>query len=81
MFFLSVIVAMHIGLEDILIIALFPFVILTAAYNTTMIKKVLDTPVLQQLGDSSFIYIGTLPIILSWIYQIRMNPTMIQNFP
>ena len=82
-FFLSVIVAMHIGLEDILIIALFPFVILTAAYNNTWIKKVLDTPALQRLGDWSFsIYMVHVPIMyLFWIYQIRMNPTMYAKFP
>ena len=82
-FSLGVIVAMHVGAEDILIIALFPFVILTAAYNNTMIKRVLDTPVLQRLGDWSFsIYMVHTPLMQCfWIYQIRINPTMIAQFP
>jgi peptidoglycan/LPS O-acetylase OafA/YrhL len=82
-FFLSVIVAMHVGAEDILIIALFPFVILAAAYNKTVIKKVLDTPLLQRLGDWSFsIYMVHVPIMyIFWIYQIRLNPTMYAKFP
>ena len=82
-FFLSVIVTMHIGVEDILVIALFPFVILTAAYNHTTVKKILDTPVLQRLGDWSFsIYMVHVPIMYAfWIYQIRMYPTMYAKFP
>ncbi len=82
-FFLGVMVAMHVGVEDILVIALFPFVILAAAYNNSTIKKVMDTPVLQRLGDWSFsIYMVHVPIMyVFWIYQIRLNPTMYAKFP
>ena len=82
-FFLAVIVAMQFGVEDILVIALFPFVILAAAHNNTMVKKVLDAPVLQRLGDWSFsIYMVHVPIMyVFWIYQIRVDPTMLAKFP
>lgn len=82
-FFLAVMVTMHFGVEDILVIALFPFVILAAAYNDTMIKKALDTPVLQRLGDWSFsIYMVHVPIMyIFWVYQIRISPTMLAKFP
>jgi peptidoglycan/LPS O-acetylase OafA/YrhL len=82
-FFMAVIVAMQFGVEDILVIGLFPFVILAAAYNNTMIKKVLDTPVLQRLGDWSFsIYMVHVPIMYVFlIYQIRVDPIMLAKFP
>ena len=81
--FVGTCIAMVAGVQDILIIALFPFIILAAAYNTTSVKKVLDTPILQRLGDWSFsIYMVHVPIMyLFWIYQIKNNPTMLANFP
>ncbi len=81
--FIGTIVAMHIGGEDILIIAFFPFIILSAAYNTTTVKRVLDVPVLQLLGDWSFsIYMVHVPIIyVFWIYQTIQEPSKWANFP
>ena len=81
--FVGTCIAMVAGVQDILIIALFPFIILAAAYNTTSVKKVLDTPILQRLGDWSFsIYMVHVPIMyLFWIYQIKNNPNMLANFP
>jgi len=82
-FFLGVLVAMQLGTEDIIVIAFFPLIILSAAHNTTTIKKMLDFPFLQRLGDWSFsIYMVHVPIIyLFWIYQILHDPTYFANFP
>ena len=81
--FVGTCIAMVVRVQDILIIALFPFIILAAAYNTSLVKKVLDTPILQRLGDWSFsIYMVHVPIMyLFWIYQIKNNPSMLANFP
>jgi len=83
LFFIGTLIAMHVGVEDILIVALFPFVILAAAYNTTAIKKALDTAVLQRLGDWSFsIYMVHVPIMfIFWIVQVRSNPKLFAIFP
>jgi peptidoglycan/LPS O-acetylase OafA/YrhL len=82
-FFVGVIFAMAMEVEDILIVAFFPFIILSAAYNNTSIKKMLDTTVLQKLGDWSFsIYMVHVPIMyLIWIYMVRINPEMFATFP
>ena len=82
-FFMGTLVVMHNGAEDILVIALFPFIILSAAYNITAIKKILDAPFLQRLGDWSFsIYMVHVPIIyVFWIFQMKANPTMWAEFP
>lgn len=83
LFFFGTLIAMQLGTEDILVVAFFPFIILSAAYNTTSIKKILDFPLLQRLGDWSFsIYMVHVPIIyLFWIYQIRQDPTYWSTFP
>ena len=82
-FFFGALIAMQMGAEDILVIAFFPFIILSAAYNTTSIKKILDFSFLQRLGDWSFsIYMVHVPIIyLFWIYQTLQNPTWWATFP
>jgi peptidoglycan/LPS O-acetylase OafA/YrhL len=82
-FFVGVIFAMAMEVEDIVILAFFPFIILSAAYNKTRVKKILDTAVLQRLGDWSFsIYMVHVPIIyLIWIYSVRTNPEMFATFP
>jgi peptidoglycan/LPS O-acetylase OafA/YrhL len=81
-FFMGTIVAMHKGAEDIIVIASFPFIILSAAYNTSTIRKILDAPFLQRLGDWSFsIYMVHVPIIyVFWIFQMKANPTMWAEF-
>lgn len=83
LFFFGTLIAMQFGTEDLLVIALFPFVILSAAYNTTTIKKILDFPFLQRLGDWSFsIYMVHVPIIyLFWIYQTYRTPDFWAAFP
>ena len=81
--FIGVIFAMVMEVEDIIILAFFPFIILSAAYNSTSVKKILDTTVLQRLGDWSFsIYLVHVPIMyLIWIYAVRINPEMFATFP
>jgi peptidoglycan/LPS O-acetylase OafA/YrhL len=83
LFFFGTLVAMQFGTEDLLVITLFPFVILSAAYNTTVVKKILDFPFLQRLGDWSFsIYMVHVPIIyLFWIYQTFQTPDVWATFP
>ena len=64
---LGALAAMHFGLMDIVIVAFFPLIILSAAYNQTTVKRILDTRVLQRLGDWSFtIYMVHVPIILTF---------------
>ncbi|MBL7856603.1 MAG: acyltransferase [Cyclobacteriaceae bacterium] len=81
-FVTGVLITMHVGVEDILIVAIFPFIILAAAHNSTTIKKALETQVLQRLGDWSFsIYLVHVPIMyIFWIVQVRSNPTLYANF-
>jgi peptidoglycan/LPS O-acetylase OafA/YrhL len=81
LFFLGVIVSMHFGAMDLLIVAFFPFIILTAAYNSDAVKKVLDTRPLQRLGDWSFsIYMVHMPLImLDWIYLVYKEPNLISD--
>lgn len=83
LFFFGALVAMQFGTEDILVIAIFPFIILSAAYNTTVVKKILDLPFLQRLGDWSFsIYMVHVPIIyLFWIYRTLQAPDSWATFP
>jgi len=82
-FFAGVVTAMVVGIEDILIVAFFPFIILSAAHNNTSIKKVLDTSILQRLGDWSFsIYMVHVPIMyLILLYQVQLNPEKLATFP
>jgi len=77
-FFLAALICMHFGVADIIIIAFFPFILVSAAYNNTQVKRILDTIVLQRLGDWSFsIYMVHIPII--WMFTIlavNKNPAM-----
>ncbi len=79
--FSGVMVAMHFGLMDIIIIAFFPLIIISAACNQTAIKRILDTRVLQKLGDWSFtIYMVHVPIIWTlYIFRIRKNPVFFSD--
>lgn len=74
---------MSTGANDLVIVAVFPFVILSAAYNITRVKNVLDTSFLQRLGDWSFsIYMVHVPIIYIFsIIGIRNNPKLFAVFP
>ncbi len=77
-FFAATLVCMHFAVMDIIIIALFPFILLTAAYNNTAIKRMLDTRALQRLGDWSFsIYMVHVPIMMIFTcIQINKTPGM-----
>lgn len=83
LFFFGALTAMQFGVEDILVIAIFPFIILSAAYNTTAVKKILELPFLQRLGDWSFsIYMVHVPLIyLFWIYLTLQRPDWWATFP
>lgn len=83
LFFCGSLVAMQFGVEDILVVAIFPFIILSAAYNMTTVKRILELPFLQRLGDWSFsIYMVHVPIIyLFWIYLTMQRPDWWATFP
>jgi len=80
--FFGVLAAMHFGVMDIIIVAFFPLILLSAAYNTTIVKRILDTYVLQRLGDWSFsIYLVHMPIIsMLWLYGIKKDPSAFADF-
>ncbi|GAA4394798.1 acyltransferase [Nibrella viscosa] len=83
LFAVGVCVAMHFGIHQLLIVALFPFVILTAAYNHDFVKRLLDTWPLQRLGDWSFsIYMVHMPLIYTlWtIIILPQNRKMFFSF-
>jgi peptidoglycan/LPS O-acetylase OafA/YrhL len=81
-FSLATLAAMHLGMPDLLIVALFPLVLLSAAYNTTGVKKVLDKPFLQRLGDWSFsIYMVHMPLSFTFdIWEVSKDPGLYQDF-
>lgn len=47
-------VSMHFGLSDLLTVATFPFIILSAGYGSSNVDRVLITKPMQRLGDLSF---------------------------
>jgi peptidoglycan/LPS O-acetylase OafA/YrhL len=79
--FLGVIVGMHLGIKHLLIIAFFPLVLISAAYNDGLVKRILDTRPFQRLGDWSFsVYLVHLPIIYTfYIFDVRKDPTIFMN--
>jgi peptidoglycan/LPS O-acetylase OafA/YrhL len=79
---LATLAAMHFGMPDLLIVALFPLVLLSAVYNTTGVKKVLDKPFLQRLGDWSFsIYMVHMPISFTFdIWEVSKDPGLYKDF-
>ena len=81
LFFFGVMAALHFNVMDILIIAFFPFIIITAAYNNGVVKRILDNRVLQRLGDWSFsIYMVHMPIIASFTsFAVSKNPSMLAD--
>ena len=70
--------ALHFGIVHLLILAFFPLVLISAAYNQGAVKRFLDTRVLQRLGDWSFsIYMVHFPIIFSfYISDVRKDAGM-----
>lgn len=82
--FLVTLILLGSSVENLIfVLLLFPLIILTAAHNTTVIKSILDTPVLQHLGDWSFsIYMVHMPIIQTFvIFFMKENPRMYDTFP
>ncbi|MFC5411063.1 acyltransferase family protein [Larkinella bovis] len=82
-FSIGVCLAMHFGIHELLILAFFPFIILSAAYNDDFIKKTLETRPLQRLGDWSFsIYMVHIPIafLLIVLFILPQNPRMFSSF-
>ena len=82
-FAIGVCVAMHAGIHELLILAFFPFIILTAAYNSDFVKRALETRPLQRLGDYSFsIYMVHIPIAfaLTAMFTLPQNPKMFSSF-
>ena len=78
----TALVALHIGANDLLTIAVFPFIILSAAYQRGWIKRLLTTRPLQRLGDWSFsIYMVHVPIIFTfYALWTRANPNLLAHF-
>ncbi len=80
--FCAILAAMHFRVHALVIVALFGFGILAAAYNQGSVKKALDTRPLQRLGDWSFsIYMVHILIIFCfWIIDLREDPKMFSDF-
>lgn len=79
--FLGMVVAMHLGINHLLVIVFFPFVLISAAYNEGLVKRILDTKPLQRLGDWSFsIYMVHFPIIFFfYIFDARNDPNLFSS--
>lgn len=75
------IAAMHLDLMDIAIVGFFPLTIIAAAYNDGLVKRVLDTRVLQRLGTWSFsIYMIHIPIMsLFLLHLVNQNPALLSG--
>lgn len=74
-------VGMHLGSHELLILSFFPLIILSAAYNTDWLKRLLDTRPLQRLGDWSFsIYLTHVPLIYVGYCLLLLNkPTSLSS--
>jgi peptidoglycan/LPS O-acetylase OafA/YrhL len=74
----AALLCLHLGITHIVIIAFFPFILISAAYNQTRVKRILDTRVLQRLGDWSFsLYLVHIPVIYTfYIFDIRRDPSL-----
>lgn len=82
--FAATVISMKFEIEDLFLVLLFfPLIILTAAYNNTTIKRILETPFLQRLGDWSFsIYMVHIPIAQIFIiFLVKANPSIYASFP
>ncbi|GAB4034294.1 acyltransferase family protein [Spirosoma gilvum] len=78
----AVLLSMHAGLHELLTIALFLPVILSAAYQTGWVKHVFNIRPLQRLGDWSFsIYMVHLPIInIFYVQWVHKNPMLLAHY-
>jgi peptidoglycan/LPS O-acetylase OafA/YrhL len=82
-FLFAILLSMHYGAHDLLIIGLFPFLILAAAYNGDRRTKLLSTGLFKRLGDYSFsIYMVHMPVVfLYWAKLLAENPDAFAQFP
>ena len=73
---------LHSNTHELLIVALFPFVILAAAYNNDWIKQALETRPLQRLGELSFsmYMVHMLCIHTGWLLILSDTPDLFQGF-
>jgi peptidoglycan/LPS O-acetylase OafA/YrhL len=80
---LGVLLGMHYGAPELGIVALFPFLILAAAYNTGAVARALTVRPLARLGDWSFsIYLVHMPLVyVRWVLQLADNPDAFARMP
>jgi peptidoglycan/LPS O-acetylase OafA/YrhL len=80
--FLLILTGLHFGVDEFVILSLFPFLIICGCFNNGHVKQFLDTRPLQRLGDWSFsIYMVHVPIIfILWVIQVRKNPAVFADF-
>jgi peptidoglycan/LPS O-acetylase OafA/YrhL len=80
---LGVLLGMHYGAPELGIVALFPGLILAAAYNTGAVTRALTVGPLQRLGDWSFsIYLVHMPLVyIRWAMQLAENPNAFAQMP
>ena len=72
--FLVAAIAMSFFLPDVLIVAFFPIIILSAAHNTTHLTSFLNTTVMQKLGDWSYsIYLLQYPLLAIYVAFMWLN--------
>lgn len=74
--------ALHVNAHELLVVALFPLLILAAAYNYGGVKRALETRPLQRLGDWSFsmYMIHMLCIHTGWLLMLWDTPNLFQGF-
>jgi peptidoglycan/LPS O-acetylase OafA/YrhL len=82
-FALGVLLGMHYGAPDLCIVALFPGLILAAAYHTGAATRALTVRPLRRLGDWSFsIYLVHMPLVyVRWAMQLAENPDAFARLP
>jgi peptidoglycan/LPS O-acetylase OafA/YrhL len=80
---LGVLAGMHYGAPELGIVALFPGLILAAAYNTGAVTRVLTARPLRRLGDWSFsVYLVHMPLVyVRWALQLAENPDAFARMP
>jgi peptidoglycan/LPS O-acetylase OafA/YrhL len=81
-FFGLTLAGMHFNWHELVVVAFFPLVILSAASNTNFVKRVLETKPLQRLGDWSFsIYLVHVLLIQSvWLFWLTGKPDLLKDF-
>ena len=69
------VLSMHLGWSDIITVATFPFIILSAGYGSARVNAVLTTKPMQRLGDLSFSIYLTNEIIFDTLRVVRFGLT------